>query len=220
VRREVALGGQAYFVYPLIEESSALELKDAERMYEHLSRGVFADLRLSLIHSRIPEEQKVRVMRDFTAGNIDVLVATSVLEVGVDVPQATCMVIEHAERFGLSNLHQLRGRVGRGERQSFAFLIYSDRLTESAVARLRAIVSSSDGFEIAEQDLKIRGPGEFLGQRQAGFPRFGIADLITDWDLFLMAREDAREILSRDPELSDSQHRSFRGVLAAEEAKL
>jgi ATP-dependent DNA helicase RecG len=213
VRREVSRGGQAYFVYPLIEESEALDLKDAERMFERLKRGVFADLRLALIHSRVAEEQKIRVMQEFAAGRIDILVATSVLEVGVDVAAATCMVIEHAERFGLSNLHQLRGRVGRGERQSYAFLIYSNNLTETGVARLRAIMNSTDGFQIAEQDLKIRGPGEFLGQRQSGFPRFGIADLLSDWDLFLLAREDAREILSRDPGLLDPQHRALREVL-------
>jgi len=212
VRREVARGGQAYFVYPLIEESASLDLKDAERMYQQLKRGVFADLRLALIHSRVSEEEKIRVMREFAAGQIDVLVATSVLEVGVDVARASCMVIEHAERFGLSNLHQLRGRVGRGERQSYAFLIYSNNLTETGIARLRAIMTSTDGFQIAEEDLKIRGPGEFLGQKQSGFPRFGIADLLSDWDLFLLAREDAREILSQDPGLLDPQHRALREV--------
>jgi len=214
VRREVARGGQAYFVYPLIEESEALDLKDAERMYRRLKREVFADLRLALIHSRVSEEEKMRVMREFAAGQIDILVATSVLEVGVDVAGASCMVIEHAERFGLSNLHQLRGRVGRGEKQSYAFLIYSKNLTEAGIARLRAIMSSTDGFQIAEEDLKIRGPGEFLGQKQSGFPRFGIADLLSDWDLFLLAREDAREILSEDPELSDPPYRSLGEVLS------
>ena len=218
VRQEVARGGQAYFVYPLIEESSGLDLKDAERMYERLKRGVFADLRLALIHSRVAEEQKIRVMQEFAAGQIDILVATSVLEVGVDVPRASCMVIEHAERFGLSNLHQLRGRVGRGPRQSYAFLIYSNNLTETGIARLRAIMNATDGFEIAEQDLKIRGPGEFLGQKQSGFPRFGIADLLSDWDLFLLAREDARDILSRDPGLLDPQHRGLREVLEVQGA--
>jgi len=123
------------------------------------------------------------------------------------------MVIEHAERFGLSNLHQLRGRVGRGERQSYAFLIYGDNLTEAGIARLKAIMNAADGFQIAEQDLKIRGPGEFLGEKQSGFPRFRIADLLPDWDLFLLAREDAGEILSRDPRLLDPQHRDLREAL-------
>jgi ATP-dependent DNA helicase RecG len=216
VRQEIARGGQAYFVYPLIEESSGLDLKDAERMFERLKRGVFSDLRLGLIHSRVAEEQKIRVMQEFAEGKVDILVATSVLEVGVDVARASCMVIEHAERFGLSNLHQLRGRVGRGERQSYAFLIYSRNLTDMGIARLKAIMNATDGFEIAEQDLKIRGPGEFLGQRQSGFPRFAIAELLSDWDLFLLAREDAREILSGDPGLLDPQHRALREVLDAQ----
>ena len=215
VRQEIDRGGQAYFVYPLIEESSVVDLKDAERMYQRLKRVVFADLRLGLIHSRVEEGRKIRIMKEFAAGKIDILVATSVLEVGVDVAGATCMVIEHAERFGLSSLHQLRGRVGRGEKQSYAFLIYSKNLTESGIARLKAMMNSTDGFLIAEEDLKIRGPGEFLGQRQSGFPRFGIADLISDWDLFLLAREDARAILERDPGLLDPQHRGLREVLEA-----
>jgi ATP-dependent DNA helicase RecG len=210
VRREVAEGGQAYIVYPLIDESSRLDLKDAERMYRALKRGVFADLRLALIHSRVAEEQKIRVMEEFAAGRIDILVATNVLEVGVDVPQAVCMVVEHAERFGLSSLHQLRGRVGRGQRQSYAFLIYSRNLTDTGLARLKAIMETTDGFRIAEEDLKIRGPGEFLGQRQSGFPRFAVADLVSDWDLFLLARKDAGEILSRDPELVEPENGGLR----------
>ena len=214
VRREIVRGGQAYFVYPLIEDSPALDLKNAERMYERLKRGVFADLRLALIHSRVEEERKIRVMQEFASGGIDILIATSVLEVGVDVPRASCMVIEHAERFGLSSLHQLRGRVGRGHRQSYAFLIYGKKLTEPGVARLKAIMNSTDGFQIAEEDLKIRGPGEFLGQKQSGFLRFGIADLLSDWDLFLLAREDAREILCRDGELPGPPHGALREPIA------
>jgi ATP-dependent DNA helicase RecG len=210
VRQEVAKGGQAYFVYPLIGESETLDLKDAQNMYEVLKREVFPDLRLALIHSRIPEDQKINIMSDFAAGRIHILVATSVLEVGVDVAEASCIVIEHAERFGLSNLHQLRGRVGRGTRQSYAFLIYSDNLTEAGIARLKAIKTCSDGFEIAGQDLKIRGPGEFLGQRQSGFLRFTLADLIYDWQMFLLARQDAHEILARDPGLLAAEHRGLR----------
>jgi ATP-dependent DNA helicase RecG len=213
VRREIARGGQAYFVYPLIERSDALDLKDAESMYEKLKAEVFPDLRLALIHSRVPEEQKMRAMARFAAGRIDILVATSVLEVGVDVPAATCMVIEHAERFGLSNLHQLRGRVGRGDRQSYAFLIYSRNLTETGIARLKAIMDSTDGFLIADQDLKIRGPGEFLGERQSGYFRLGLADPVSDWELLLEAREDAREVLAQDPWLVDAAHRGLRDVL-------
>jgi ATP-dependent DNA helicase RecG len=218
VRRELAGGGQAYFVYPLIEESEAVDLKDAEQMFETLRRKVFPDFRLALIHSRVAEEEKLRAMQDFAAGRVRILVATSVLEVGVDVPWASCMVIEHAERFGLSNLHQLRGRVGRGDRQSYAFLIYSRNLTDTGVARLKAIMNCADGFEIAEQDLKIRGPGEFLGRRQSGFVRFGLADLVSDWELFLTAREDAREILSRDPGLLAPEHCRLREVVEAQGA--
>ena len=218
VRREIATGGRAYFVYPLIEESDVLELKNAEQMYDFLQRQVFPDYRLGLIHSRVSEEQKIRVMSRFAAGTIDILVATSVLEVGVDVAEACCMVVEHAERFGLSNLHQLRGRVGRGKRQSYAFLIYSKELTAAGVARLRAIMNSNDGFQIAEQDLKIRGPGEFLGRRQSGFFDLGIADPLADWQLFMLARDDAREILTRDPGLLEPQHRALRDAKAAREA--
>ena len=219
VRQEVAKGGQAYFVYPLIEESQALGLKDAERMYETLKREVFPDLRLELIHSRIPEEEKIRIMAEFAAREVDILVATSVLEVGVDVAGASCIVIEHAERFGLSNLHQLRGRVGRGKRQSYAFLVYSTNLTDTGIARLKAIMNSNDGFVIAEQDLKIRGPGEFLGLKQSGFLAFGLADLVGDWDLFLMARKDAREILSRDPGLLEPRHSSLSQTLQVQGAR-
>jgi ATP-dependent DNA helicase RecG len=220
VRQEVAKGGQAYFVYPLIEESQVLDLKDAERMYDTLKREVFPDLRLELIHSRIPEEEKIRIMAEFAAGVVDILVATSVLEVGVDVAGASCIVIEHAERFGLSNLHQLRGRVGRGQRQSYAFLVYSTNLTDTGIARLKAIKNSNDGFVIAEQDLKIRGPGEFLGLKQSGFLAFGLADLVGDWDLFLLAREDAREILSEDPGLLTPQYRSLSQALQVQGARL
>jgi ATP-dependent DNA helicase RecG len=220
VRQEVAKGGQAYFVYPLIEESQALDLKDAERMYETLKRKVFPDLRLEVIHSRIPEEEKIRIMAGFAAGEVDILVATSVLEVGVDVAGASCIVVEHAERFGLSNLHQLRGRVGRGKRQSYAFFIYSTNLTDTGIARLKAIMNSNDGFVIAEQDLKIRGPGEFLGMKQSGFLAFGLADLVGDWDLFLLAREDAREILSKDPGLLAPQHSGLSQKLQVQGVRL
>jgi ATP-dependent DNA helicase RecG len=220
VRQEVAEGGQAYFVYPLIEESQALELKDAQRMYDILKRKVFPDLRLELIHSRIPEEEKIRIMAEFAAGQADILVATSVLEVGVDVAGASCIVIEHAERFGLSNLHQLRGRVGRGIRQSYAFLVYSRNLTDAGIARLKAIMNSNDGFVIAEQDLKIRGPGEFLGLKQSGFPAFGLASLVSDWDLFLLTREDAQKILSEDPGLLAPQHSSLSQTLRFQGALL
>jgi ATP-dependent DNA helicase RecG len=201
VRREIAAGGQAYFVYPLIEEAPELALKAAQAMFRRLGREVFPELRLALIHSRLAEEHKLRVMGQFAAGEIDILVATSVLEVGVDMPRATCMVIEHAERFGLSSLHQLRGRVGRGNAQAYAFLVYSRNLTAEGVQRLKAIMSTADGFRIAEQDLKLRGPGEFAGLRQSGFLRLGMADLLRDREEFLQARQDAEAILAGDRRL-------------------
>ncbi len=213
VRREVAAGGQAYFVYPLIEESATLDLKDAERMFAVLKTEVFPDSRLELIHSRIPEDEKIRIMAAFAAGDVNILVATSVMEVGVDVPNATCIVIEHAERFGLSTLHQLRGRVGRGPAQSYAFLIYSRSLTETGIRRLKAVMNTNDGFVIAEQDLKIRGPGELPGSRQSGFLHLGLADLKRDWELFLLAREDSQELLDADPDLIDPRHRVIREVI-------
>jgi ATP-dependent DNA helicase RecG len=202
VRKEIASGGQAYFVYPLIEESESLRLKNAEGMYETLKAETFPELRVALVHSRLPEESKVAAMTAFAAGQADILVATSVMEVGVDVPGASCIVVEHAERFGLSTLHQLRGRVGRGGRQSFAFLIYSRDLTQSGIQRLKAVMSTNDGFRLAEEDLRIRGPGEFLGVRQAGYPSSRLADLQRDWETLLAARADAAELLERRPEFA------------------
>ena len=219
VRREIAAGGQGYFVYPLIEESESQGLKNAEGMYRTLASRVFPGLRLGLIHSRVAEEDKLRVMADFAAGVLDILVATSVLEVGVDVPGATCIVVEHAERFGLSTLHQLRGRVGRGGRQAYAFLIYSRELTAGGLQRLKAIMSTTDGFRLAEEDLRIRGPGELLGLRQAGYerrgaadPRLGVPDFQQDWELLVAARADAAEILDRDPGLHAPAVRALRDL--------
>jgi ATP-dependent DNA helicase RecG len=213
VGEEVQRGGQAYFVYPLIEESEELELKHAEGMFRTLQKEVFPGSRLALIHSRVPEQEKVRVMSEFAAGLVEILVATSVMEVGMDVPNATCIVIEHAERFGLSALHQLRGRVGRGRRQSYAFLVYSAELTESGRQRLKAVMGTTDGFAIAEEDLRIRGPGEFLGPRQSGSFRLTVADLARDWDTLLAARSDAFDLLERDPGLVAPEHAQLRRLL-------
>jgi ATP-dependent DNA helicase RecG len=174
---------------------------------------VFPGSRLALIHSRVPEQEKVRVMSEFAAGLVEILVATSVMEVGMDVPNATCIVIEHAERFGLSALHQLRGRVGRGRRQSYAFLVYSAELTESGRQRLKAVMGTTDGFAIAEEDLRIRGPGEFLGPRQSGSFRLTVADLARDWDTLLAARSDAFDLLERDPGLVAPEHAQLRRLL-------
>jgi ATP-dependent DNA helicase RecG len=214
VRREVEAGRQVYIVYPLIEESEKLDLKDALSMFAKLSAEVFPDLRLGLIHSKVREDEKLKVMEDFFLHKTDILVATSVVEVGVDVPNATAIVIEHAERFGLSALHQLRGRVGRGEHQSYAFLIYSEKLTPDGIERLKVMMETLDGFKIAEEDLKLRGPGELLGARQSGFLRLRIADLVRDKRLLLVARKDAFALLEADPGLLEPGHAVIRNVLA------
>jgi len=219
VYREIRAGRQAYFIYPLIEESESLQVKDAEGMARRLKAEVFPDLRLGLIHSRLSEEEKRGTMEAFCAGEIQILVATSVLEVGVDVPNASCMVIEQAERFGLSNLHQLRGRVGRGPYQSYAFLIYGEQLSPEAIQRLRVIMATGDGFAIAEEDLKIRGPGDFLGARQSGYLRLGLADPVRDRELFLSARQDALALLEEDPGLIQTQNGACREVLAQSAAQ-
>ena len=195
VRKELDAGFQAYFVYPLIGESEKLDLKNAETMYSEISEKVFPDIKCGLIHSRIPEEEKEKTMDLFSKGKIKVLVATSVVEVGVDVKKATCMVIEHAERFGLSSLHQLRGRIGRSSYNSYAFLVFDKNLSEISAKRLKIIKENNDGFVIAEEDLKLRGPGEVTGTRQTGFLDFKIADIFKDRDLIEKSREDLIKIL-------------------------
>ncbi len=213
VRQELEQGRQAYFVYPLIEESENLSLKDAENMFHHLQRDIFSDFSLGLIHSRVEEMEKERVMSAFTAGSIHLLVATSVVEVGVDVPNATCMVIEHADRFGLSALHQLRGRVGRGEHQSYAFLIYSENLTDDGKQRLKVMMEHNDGFFIAEEDLKLRGAGNIAGTRQSGFFQLHIADPVAHLETMLEAKKEVEGILDQDPGLLEPEHRVIREVL-------
>ncbi|OHD14133.1 MAG: ATP-dependent DNA helicase RecG [Spirochaetes bacterium GWB1_48_6] len=213
IARELAGGRQAYFVYPLIEASEVMDLKDAQSAWEHL-QTVFRDRKVAIIHSKIDEELKKATMEDFAAGKIDVLVATSVVEVGVDVPNATCMVIEHAERFGLSALHQLRGRVGRGTFQSYCFLVYSDKLTEEGKQRLLVMKNTSDGFKIAEEDLKIRGPGEMLGVRQSGYLKLSIADMEKDAKVLEVAQTDVKRILAEDPGLLLPVHLPLARLLA------
>ena len=190
VRREVAAGHQAYVVYPVIEESK-LELKAAIDEYKRLSREVFPDLHLGLLHGRLPSEEKDEVMQRFRKNEVQILVATTVVEVGVDVPNATVMVIEHAERFGLSQLHQLRGRIGRGATKSYCILVAPVRMTDEARTRLETMVRTCDGFEIAETDLQLRGPGEFFGTRQSGDVGFRIANPIRDRALLESARREA-----------------------------
>ena len=199
VRDQVAAGRQAYVVYPLVEESETLALKSATEEVERLRGDVFSDLRVGLLHGQMPGEEKDRVMREFAAGRIDVLVATTVIEVGIDVPNGTVMVVEHAERFGLSQLHQLRGRVGRGAEESYCILI-SDM--GEAAERLRIFSRTDDGFAIAEADLRLRGQGDLFGARQSGLPLFRWADLEKDVDLLTLARRHAREMVEIDPELA------------------
>ncbi len=210
IKKQLSKGRQAYFVYPLISSSDKIELKDAESMFSSLKDEIFPEHRVELIHSRIDENEKKKIMDEFHAGEVRILVATSVVEVGVDVPNANCMVIEHAERFGLSALHQLRGRVGRGEHQSYAFLVYSPELTEAGTARLKVMKESTDGFLIAEEDLRIRGPGDLAGSAQSGFMPFTIADLNTDFDLLKKARVDVRQLMDTDPGLLQPQNSVLR----------
>jgi ATP-dependent DNA helicase RecG len=211
VRRELEQGRQAYFVYPLIEGGD--DIKDAVSMADRLAKEVFPKYKTALIHSKLPDDEKRQTMDDFRAGKIEILAATSVVEVGVDVPNATCMVIEHAERFGLSALHQLRGRVGRGQDQSYCFLVYSDELTEDGKTRLKVMLESGDGFVIAQEDLKLRGPGLIAGTEQSGYMFLGIADIIRDIEQLERARADAFSILENDPALLLEGHRVIARVL-------
>ena len=191
VRSELRAGRQAFVVYPLVEESEKLDLKAATEMAAELRERVFADARVGLVHGRTPTAERERTMAAFAAGALDVLVATTVIEVGIDVPNATVMVIEQAERFGLAQLHQLRGRVGRGAAQSHCVLVHAAPLSAAARARLRALAETTDGFEIAERDLELRGPGDFFGTRQSGVPTFRVGDLLRDHRLMEEARRAA-----------------------------
>jgi ATP-dependent DNA helicase RecG len=196
VRKQVAKGHQVYVVYPVIAENEETELKAAIKMYRELSGKVFADLKVGLLHGRLDSELKDQVMRMFQKGELQILVATTVIEVGVDVPNATVMVIEHAERFGLAQLHQLRGRIGRGAAKSFCILMTGGKVTEEGERRLEAMVGTNDGFQIAELDLELRGPGEFFGTRQAGMPSFRVANLIRDRQLLELAKREAAAVMA------------------------
>ena len=209
VARACAEGRQAYWVCTLVEESDVLQAQAAEATYEELAEGL-PGLRVGLIHGKLPAARKAEVMAAFKAGDCDLLVATTVIEVGVNVPNASVMVIESAERFGLSQLHQLRGRVGRGEHQSYCFFIGAERLSEVALERLKIMEKTSNGFDIAEADLKIRGPGEFLGTRQSGSLPFKVADIIRDQNWLLKARDDATDILKNDPTFERISHLPLR----------
>ncbi|HSU16603.1 ATP-dependent DNA helicase RecG [Longimicrobium sp.] len=208
VREEVEKGRQAYFVYPLVEESEKVDLKSATEEYERLKSEVYPDLRVALVHGQMHGDEKDEVMRAFAAGDVDVLVSTTVIEVGIDVPNATVMVVEHADRFGLSQLHQLRGRVGRGAEDSFCILLASGA---EARERLKLFASTEDGFRIAEYDMRQRGYGDLFGARQTGLPGFRFADLEKDMVLLGRAQTEARRIVDADPELE--RHPLLRRVL-------
>ncbi len=205
IREEVARGRQGYIVYPLIEHNPVSDVKAAEEMYQKLQREEFSDLRLGLIHGRMKGKQKENIMKDFRNHKIDILVATTVIEVGIDVANASVMMIEHAERFGLSQLHQLRGRIGRGEHHSYC-LLSGEPANEKARQRFEAMLASSDGFQIAQQDLEIRGPGQFFGHQQHGLPELKIGNIIRDMELMQLAREEAFGLISQDPGLKNKQH--------------
>ena len=196
---------QVYIVFPLVEESEKQDLKSAVAAHKYLSEHVFLDYEVGLLHGRLNAVQKQDIMQKFKQNLIQVLVSTTVIEVGVDVPNATTMVIYHAERFGLSQLHQLRGRIGRGSQESKCFLI-GDPKTENGQSRIQALLETTDGFKLAEYDLKIRGPGDVLGTRQAGLPDFKVADLIADESILLKARTEASLIYECDPHLEKSEH--------------
>jgi ATP-dependent DNA helicase RecG len=200
VRRQVADGRQAFYVCPLVEDSVKIEAASATAEYERL-QAVFPDLRLGLLHGQMPSKDKEAAMRSFRERRIDVLVATTVIEVGIDVPNATMMVIQDADRFGLSQLHQLRGRVGRGEHASSCVLV-ADPTTDEGEARIAAMVSTNDGFRLAEEDLRIRGQGTVFGTRQSGMADLRLADILRDTDTLVSARREAFALVARDPELT------------------
>ncbi len=209
--RTIAQGHRAYWVCPLVEESEVVDLAAAEDRFAALSK-LFPG-KAGLVHGRMKGPEKDKVMAAFKAGELSLLVSTTVIEVGVDVPEATVMVIENAERFGLAQLHQLRGRVGRGSGKSACLLLYQEPLGETAKARLSIMRETEDGFRIAEEDLKLRGAGEMLGTRQAGLPVFHMADLARDGDLLAAARDDAQLVLRRDPFLDGERGSALRVLL-------
>jgi ATP-dependent DNA helicase RecG len=212
LRRMTAQGAQIYWVCPLIESSNVSELAAAEERYAHLVQIFGADS-VGLLHGDMPAQAKDATMAAFVEGRLKILVSTTVIEVGVDVPNATVMVIEHAERFGLAQLHQLRGRVGRGDRQSYCLLLHAEPLGETAAKRLDMLCATEDGFLIAEKDLELRGGGEVLGVRQSGIPEFRVAAVPGFDELLAAARDDAQLVLSSDPALSSARGKALRALL-------
>ena len=219
IKKQIQNGRQAYIVYPLIEESETLDLKNATEEFEKL-KETFSEFKLGLLHGRMKADEKDEVMQDFKNNKIQILVSTTVIEVGVDVPNANIMVIENAERFGLSQLHQLRGRVGRGAYESYCFLVMGDAISALAKERVQMMVKTNNGFEIAEFDLKIRGPGEFLGSKQSGLPLFKFARLGENTNLLELARKTAFDIFARDPELKEPENIKIKKLIEAQTHKL
>jgi ATP-dependent DNA helicase RecG len=213
IRREVQKGNQIFIVYPLVDESENLDLKDAKRMAEHLQKEIFPDYQIGLIHGRMKGAEKDQVMAAFIGKRLQILVSTTVIEVGIDIPEASLIVIEHAERFGLSQLHQLRGRVGRSDIASFCILLAQHSRSDDTRRRLRIMEETNDGFRIAEEDLAIRGPGEFMGTRQAGLPDFRVASIIRDGRILNDARADAFALIEDDPRLEKPEHLQLRETL-------
>ncbi len=211
LKRSLAAGARVFWVCPLVEESEVLDVAAAEDRHAQL-KGMFGDA-VGLVHGRMKGKEKDAAMKAFASGAVKILVATTVIEVGVDVPDATVMIIEHAERFGLAQLHQLRGRIGRADKPSNCVLLYASPLTGPARARLKIMRETDDGFRIAEEDLRLRGAGELLGTRQSGLPEFRIADLQVHVELLATARDDAALILDRDPELETGRGQALRVLL-------
>jgi ATP-dependent DNA helicase RecG len=212
VQRKLDEGARVYWVCPLVEDSETLDLAAAEDRFEQL-KAMFGENTVGLVHGRMKGKDKDQVMADFQAGRVSILVATTVIEVGVDVPEATIMVVEHAERFGLAQLHQLRGRIGRGKGKSTCLLVYAPPLGEVAQKRLKILRETEDGFVIAEEDLKLRGAGELLGTRQSGLPEFRMADLDAHADFLPMAADDAKMILNSDADLKTERGQALRTLL-------
>lgn len=211
---ELKRGHQAFIVYPLVEASEQLQqIRDATRMAEQLSKGIFRDFQVGLVHGRMRAEERDRVMRSFRDGQVRILVATTVVEVGIDIPNATVMIVEHAERFGLSQLHQLRGRVGRGSAPGYCLLVHYGSQGGDAIRRLKVMEREHDGFKIAEADLALRGAGELLGTRQSGLGDFRIANLARDSRILIEARKEALEWLETDPELKSRESAGLRETL-------